>query len=511
MSARFTFPPRSTRGAVLGFTWSQIGGVVVGLICAMIGINLLAAGHKWAAIAMFGAAVLLIVLALLRLKGRRVTEWLPVIAGALVQKATRQDRYRGGIFAANGGDLLDLPGAAAGYRWLTAVAADGVTQVGLLHHRTEKTVTAALACTGGNFVLADPDDQTRRLTDWAQALNILGSEYADSGLVRWSLSTRTVPDTGNHAQRYLATRAVETSSTAYRSLAELTAAAAPSGQRHDTFLVVVFDIARMSGEIDAAGGTDTAIGVVILERLAGLAATAAEAGVSTHGWLSPRRYAAVRRTQWDPADQEAVDLRGGTTTGHAGTPTEPGVAPGVEPRLAGPLAAETVGWDTYRHDSGLSPTLWVAQMPRQPVGGTWLTPLYTRGSGRRTVTLTAQPVPAALAQLAARRDQVAAAGDEVTKRKLRLVRTAREDEEAKAVLQIDREQAAGHVRYRYQLLITVTADTPDELDRHTRAAKRVLSRAGCEAVTLYGEQDQAFVAGALPLGRGLKPLRGWSA
>ncbi|GAA4256442.1 hypothetical protein GCM10022255_069280 [Dactylosporangium darangshiense] len=501
---------------MLGFTWSQIGGVVVGLICAMIGVNLIAAGRTWLAAAMFVAAVLLIVLALLRLKGRRITEWLPVVAGALVQRATRQDRYRGAVFAANGGDLLDLPGAAAGYRWLTAVAADGVTQVGLLHHRTERTVTAALACTGHNFVLADPDEQTRRLTDWAQALNILGSEYADSGLVRWSLTTRTVPDTGNRAQRYLATRAVETESVAYRSLAELTATAAPSGQRHDTFLVVVFDIARLSGEIAAAGGTDTAIGVVILERLAGIAATVAEAGVTTHGWLSLRRYAAVLRTAWDPADQEAVDLRGGLA---APTPTaDPaaagkagGVEPGVEPRLAGPTAVETLGWDTYRHDSGLSRTLWVAQMPRQPVGGTWLTPLYTRATGRRTVTLTAQPVPAALAQLAARRDQVATAGDEVTKRKLRLVRTAREDEEAKAVRQIDREQAAGHVRYRYQLLVTVTTDTPDELDRHTRAAKRVLSRAGCEAVVLYGEQDQAFAAGALPLGRGLKPLRGWSA
>jgi hypothetical protein len=95
---------------------------------------------------------------------------------------------------------------------------------------------------------------------------------------------------------------------------------------------------------------------------------------------------------------------------------------------------------------------------------------------------------------------------------LRLVRTAREDEEARAVEQIDREQARGHVRYRYALLVTVTASDLKSLDRDVRAVKRLLSRAGCEAVSLAGEQDQGFLAGALPLARGLKPMRGaWSA
>jgi hypothetical protein len=50
-----------------------------------------------------------------------------------------------------------------------------------------------------------------------------------------------------------------------------------------------------------------------------------------------------------------------------------------------------------------------------------------------------------------------------------------------------------------------------DLDRDVRAVKRILSRAGCEAISLTGEQDQAFAAGALPLARGLKPARGWSA
>lgn len=502
---KFEFPGRSSRGAVLGFTWSQIFVVVAGLIAGVVGLNLLMV-NKAAAAGMFPLAVLLITLGLLRFKGRRVTEWTPVVVAALIQRWSRQSRYRGGPYGANmAGEHLELPGPAAAYRWLPAVAADGTTEVGLLHHRKEKTVTAALACFGTNLILADRDVQVQRLSDWAQVLNILGSEYADAGLVRWSVTARAVPDSGNRAQRFLIHRAVDTTSAAYESLTELTAAAAPAAQRHEIHLAVVFDVAKLSGEIADAGGTDAAIATVILDRLTGIEAAVTEAGVSTGGWLSPRGYAAVIRTQFDPDDQEVVDLRGSVTADSGGTPA------GVTPWLAGPVAAETVGWNTYQHDSAFSRTLWVAQMPRQQVPPTWLTPLYMRTTCRRTVTLVAQPVPAQLAVLATRRDKVARAGDEVTKRKLRLVQTAVERDEARAVEQIDAEQARGHVRYRYALLVTVTAVTVKDLDRDVRAVKRILSRSGCETVSLAGEQDQAFLAGALPLARGLKPMRGWSA
>jgi hypothetical protein len=495
---QFEFPPRSTRGSILGFTAGQIGMCVAGIISLVVALNLFTAGHRWAALSMVVLAMALVTLGLVRIRGRRVTEWTPIVVGALVQRAARQDRYRGALFAPGPGHL-DLPGAAAGYRWLPATGSDGLTEIGLLHHRAEATVTAALPCFGSTFVLADTSEQTRRLVAWSNVLNLLGGEYAEHGLLRWSLTARAVPDTGNRAQRHLLRNAVDTSSVAYQSLAALTAASAPTAQRHDVYLSVVFDIKKMSAEIQDAGGSDAAIAAVVLDKLGGIQATVAEAGVTTGTWLSPRDYAAVLRTQFDPADQPMVDLRG--TTG--------AVAGGVAPAMAGPAAAEQVGWSYYRHDSGISQTLWVHEMPRHPVPMTWLTPLFTRAVGRRTVTVVAEPVPAQLAQLATRRDKVARAGDEVTKRKLRLVRTAREDDEARAVEQVDREQAAGHVRYRYGVLATVTADTEEQLRHDVRALRRVLGRTGCDAVVLYGEQDQAFAAGALPLARGLKPMRGW--
>ncbi|MEU2665977.1 SCO6880 family protein [Micromonospora sp. NPDC007220] len=486
---QFQFPPRSTRGSMLGFSWGQIGTAVAGVICLVIAANLLAVGRQGAAAGMLAAAVLLLTVALLRIRGRRVTEWTPIVVGALVQRAAGQDRYRGAVWAANPGTAhLHLPGPAAGYQWLPAVAADGLTEVGLLHHRREGTVTATLSCAGSNLVLADTTVQQQRLASWADVLNLLGTEYADSGLVRWAVTARAVPDVANRAQRYLG-QAVDTGTRAYRSLAELTAAAGPGTQRHDVFLTTVFDVRKLSGEVADAGGTDAAIAAVVLDKLTGVQAAVREAGIDAGGWLTPREYAAVLRGQFDPEDVEAQ----------------------VAPRAGGPVAAETVGWSAYRHDSGFSQTLWVYEMPRQAVPMTWMTPLFTRTVGRRAVTVVAEPVPAQLAQLATRRDKVARAGDEVTKRRMRLVRTAREDEEARAVEQVDREQAAGHVRYRYAVLVTVTADSPERLRHDVRAVRRVLGRCGCQAVVLYGEQDQAFAAGALPLARGLKPMRGWFA
>ena len=496
---QFQFPPRSTRGSIMGFSWGQIGMAVAGVICLVIAANLLAAGRQGSAAGMVLAALVLLTVGLLRLRGRRVTEWAPIVAGALTQRASGQDRYRGGVFAATAGSThLHLPGPAAGYQWLPAVAADGLTEVGLLHHCRENTVTAALLCAGSNLVLADTQVQQQRLSAWAEVLNLLGTEYADAGLARWALTARAVPDAGNRAQRYLVQAAVDTDTPAYRSLAELTAGAAPSTQRHEVYLSVVFDTKKLSAEIIDAGGTDAAIATVVLDKLGGVRAAVGEAGVDTVGWLTPRQYAAVLRTQFDPEDQPHVDMRTASAAGAA-------------PHMAGPIAAESVGWSSYRHDSGFSQTLWVYEMPRQPVAMTWMTALFTRTAGRRAVTVVAEPVPAQLAQLATRRDKVARAGDEITKRKMRLVRTAREDDEARSVEQVDREQAAGHVRYRYAIVVTVTADTHEQLRHDVRAVKRALGRAGCQAVVLYGEQDQGFVAGALPLARGLKPMRGWMA
>ncbi|UVS77330.1 hypothetical protein [Actinokineospora sp. UTMC 2448] len=66
---------------------------------------------------------------------------------------------------------------------------------------------------------------------------------------------------------------------------------------------------------------------------------------------------------------------------------------------------------------------------------------------------------------------------------------------------------AGHT-FRYPMFVCVTAPDLDRLRRAVSSVRRRLTRIKCSAMPLYGEQDQAFFAAALPLARGLSPMRG---
>jgi hypothetical protein len=482
----------------MGFGWAQLGLTLGGVLTAVTGVNVAVAGSPLAGLGFLAVAVLAVTAGLGRVRGRPLTSWTPVLVASMWQRARGEDSYRGTAYVA-GGDL-DMPGPAGGYRWLPGVAADGATQIGLLYHRREQTVTAVIQCAGSTVLLEGRSAQDRRLSQWAQVLNILGAEHQPTGLVSLALFARSIPS-GDGGPRAWLERHATADGAAYRSLAALTDAVAARACRHETYLVVVFDAARLSGPIAAAGGGDEAVSAVVLPRLAAIGATVTEAGVDTDGWLTPHRLAGLLRTQWDPADHDLLDA----------DPNRDQVEAGAWGRLAGPTAARVVGWSTYQHDGALSRTLVVAAMPRTSLTSTWLTPIYTDAIVRRTITLVGRPVPAGAANLASRREQVTRAGNASTKRKLRLVSTARDVQQAQAVSQLDREQAAGHVRWHYGLLVTVTATTLAGLDTDVGMVRRQLARAGCASVVLYGEQDQAFLAGALPLARGLAPVRPWSA
>lgn len=62
---------------------------------------------------------------------------------------------------------------------------------------------------------------------------------------------------------------------------------------------------------------------------------------------------------------------------------------------------------------------------------------------------------------------------------------------------------AGHADLTYSGFIVVTATSRDELDSARAAIERAAVQCGCETRLLYGQQAAAFVAAALPLGRGV--------
>lgn len=54
---------------------------------------------------------------------------------------------------------------------------------------------------------------------------------------------------------------------------------------------------------------------------------------------------------------------------------------------------------------------------------------------------------------------------------------------------------------RYTGLITITAETTEDLDAHVAALEQAAIQANCETRLLAGQQAKAFTAAALPLCR----------
>lgn len=527
--ARFHFPPRTQRGAILGFSAGQMLAVVGALACLVAAVRaglLLWDQHHpgqaaGAAVGLAVVAAVALLIGLGRWRGRRVTEWLPVLLGYTIERFGRQDRYRGGIFGATAGaEYPDLPGELAAYRWLTCLGPDGRSPVGLLVDTVADTVTAVLATSGhdkaATLLLVDETEQDRRLAAWAACMRTLAVEVPP--LVRWQWLTRTVPDSGSAAAHYLAAEAVRTDTPGFAANAELIGQLAPRARRHEVMLAVVLSLPEMRREIRAAGGGPAGQAAATWAHLHHIDAAIRQAGITTGsppaasrsdrcdgtttlGWYTPRGLAAVLRTQFHPDDQALVDAR--TDTGPLTGSSGPGA--GVSPRLAGPIGDES--WATcYRHDAFLSRTMWMYEPPHSSVPPTWLVPLLAQAPGRHTVSLVAEPVRGERARWQARRDIIAHTSEHLTRSKLGLLTGARDRVEADAARRIDEEMAAGHIRYRYALLITVTAGTLDELRRDFDRVRLTLS--ACETVPLDLEQAQGFWACALPLGRGLAPVRG---
>jgi hypothetical protein len=133
--ARYRFGPRERGGALAGFRAGQILTVAFGLI---VGVLVLRAAPTPAGVAV--ALLLLVVcvaLATWPMSGRTGDQWLPVVV--------RWGARRCGPRARRGTDAL------AGLRLLSAGGRVGGRDMGVVHDRRSRTVTAALALRGQSF------------------------------------------------------------------------------------------------------------------------------------------------------------------------------------------------------------------------------------------------------------------------------------------------------------------------------------------------------------------------
>jgi hypothetical protein len=476
--ARFRFPPRESRGLLLGLRPRQLAMLGAAGLAVVIGAARGAAGLT----AGTAVATALGVACFVPVGGRSLEQWAPVVATWLARGPAAR-RWRGGPRAHGDSGGITLPPPLDRVAVL-AVAADG-RDVAVIADRRRGTYTAVLALAGSMFALLEEQAKHRRTDGWGWSLASLAREGTPIARVQWT--ERTLPDDGSALRRWLTDHhTVDLGSAQAQSYDALLATAGPATQAHETYVAVQLDARRARRAIGQAGGGDTGAATVLLRELRTLEARLRAAELDLIGWLPPRGLARLLRTSYELSARPTLTRRD----------TDPDRS-GCTPAAAGPTAADTT-WSAYRTDDAWHATFWIAEWPRLDVGADFLAPLLLRTTVSRTVSVVMEPVSPRKAAREVQAARTAELADEALREKAGQIATARRRVEHEALLTRERELVAGHGDYRFTGYITVTAPTREELEVACGEVEQAAHQSLLELRRLYGEQDAAFAA-ALPL------------
>jgi len=493
------FGRRDRGGLLLGFRAAQLVLLGLGFTALLVGVLTAGASGAGAGLAVLAVSAFL---ATFPVQGRALVDWARPLANYGFARIRGEARYLGGPFALRRcGHIarLDLPGLGQQLRLFEARSFDGPYAAMRIGDRW----TMVLRVRGANYVLADRTSQERRISAWGALLSQAGQEGSRIAAVQWL--ERTIPDSGHDLARWWAEQG-DAQAPYAASYAELIDRAGPAATRHETYLAISIDAHRLRRPIRQAGGGPEGTTKVVLGELAWVKQALRSADVEVLGTLGAADLARLVRGQYDPASTDALDA-GTLDTGSpdSGSPDSgsPGAGrPAPSPISAGPMAAEQ-HWDHYRSDSGIHAVYWIAEWPSVAVEAAWFYPLIALGGVRRTVSVTAEPIPPSRSLRELRSLRVAKRADEAQRHRLGQVETAQDNEEYAALERRERELVRGHTEYRFTGWITVTAGDRDQLEAACAQVEQAAVRSALEVRRVYGEVDQAFLYAALPLTRGV--------
>ena len=403
-SPTYTFGRRDRGGILLGFKLTQL--IVLGLGFAAVLLGLLAKGVPGGVIGFLTLGVAA-VLALYPVQGRALVDWARPLANFGYARIRKDAAYLGGPAALHRTrDLnrIDLPGIGQQLRVYEAETANG--RVAAL--RVGDRWTVVLKVRGTNYVLADRASQERRISAWGALLSQSGQEGSKIAALQWL--ERAIPDSGHDLEAWWRAHGDQASPYA-KDYARLIEHAGPAATRHECYVAVAIDGHKLRRPIRHAGGGPEGTTKVLLAELAWIRQALARADIDVQGALDAADFRRLVRTQYDPASTPLFD---------------DGEAP--SPMTAGPMAAEQ-HWDHYRSDSGVHAAYWIAEWPSVPVEAGWIYPLISLGGVRRTISLSAEPIPPSRSLRELRSARVAKRADEVQRQRFGQVETAQDDEE----------------------------------------------------------------------------------
>lgn len=469
------FSRLARRGIMLGLSLPQL--IVLGIAVLTVVFSLYTAdgmGLAWTA-PVWGTCALL---AVIPAGGRKVIEWVPILARWAARTYLGQLIYRRRVIKPRPAGTLALPGDAAPLReW-----EDPETGAAMVHDPHAQTLTAILGVSHPAFVLLDPGEQQRRVSGWGR---VLAAACRSGPIARIQVSERTLPDSGTGLAEWWRTHGTDDGSWAATTYAELIERAGPAGERHATTISLALDMKAAARQIRTSGGGIRGAAAVLRQEMSTLTTALRAAELSSTGWLTPGEVAVVLRSAYDPAAAPALERHGDL---------------GRDLATAGPVAV-TETWDRLRSDSAHHAVLWITEWPRSQVYPGFLAPLVLSNGILRTLALHYTPVRADQAARDLRKKKTELISDAAQRRKIGQIDDAASSAELDDVLQQEADLTAGHGVLRVSGLVSVSAPTVDELDAAVAAVEQAAIQASCETRRLVGQQAQAFTAAALPLCR----------
>ena len=433
-------------------------------------------------------------LALVRIGGRSVLEWVPS-----VWRWARSGGSRGQVWLAPLTRSTDqalttppLPPPIAG-QVLVVAGADTGPAVGVVHDHKGDTYAATLRVAGRQFALVERGEQENLLAMWGDALAPFCREDGPVVEVRWSEWAAPAGMEEQHA--YLAEHMIDDPQdpavVSYRQLLRTTA---PVATRHEVLVTVVVSGARVkarsgsSGRSPVGGHRDPA-------QRGRAAAGASGAGRAVGlGGAEPRELARALRVRLDPTVIPTLDRRGRSLGDRAGL---------VEPADAGPLAARST-WNHWQVDGSYHRAFYFREWPRSEVGATWMADLLLYGQAVRTVVVSYQPVPPRVSQRTITRQAAKIESDAEHRRKQGFRVGAHHRRAAQAVDEREEELVAGFAEFEFAGLVSVAAPTEEALAKACADVVQVAAGCTIELRPLDGRQAEA-VGACLPLARGVAP------
>ena len=351
---------------------------------------------------------------------------------------------------------------------------------------------AVMRCRATAFALLEDEDKAYAVQEWSRVQANLAKR---PGVARIAIQDYTVQfpasALGEYYSRRVAARNSTSPSTEWgdRSYKDLVSAAGAASS-HDILVTLVLDTARARRRIRDAGGGVTGTEQTMRSELEALATGLNTHGVKVEEWLSDRQFAEVFRGAFDPSSPVVIGKRKDAFKG-------------MDPAQSGPMGMEE-HWTHLRTDTGFHQTFWVAGWPRQKVFPGFLHPLVYVGGFRHTITQVLRAVPTDRALKDIRSAQEAHETRRRINAKFDRPTTREQLAEEQEVQQREEEIVAGHGDVRQAAYVTITAATLEELSRCRQELESAAASAFVDVRLLVGQQWAAFIAGALPLGRGLK-------